>query len=87
MTLVAQKKQKWTVQQVLDLVRELPPSEQYHLLRELNKLVQVHLVFPDRSAEAVEQGQRMAQQIRDELKTAAVGSLEETMSSLRGRAW
>jgi hypothetical protein len=87
MTLVAKKKQKWTVQQVLEAVRELSPSEQHRLLSELNKLVQVHLVLPDSSAEVVERGQRMAEQIRDELKAVAVGSLDETMSALRGRAW
>lgn len=87
MTLVVNKKQKWTLQQVLEAARELSPPEQYRLLDELGKLVQVHLVLPDTSAEAVERGQRLAQQIREELKTSSVGSLDETMSSLRGRAW
>jgi hypothetical protein len=87
MTLVVNKKQKWTFQQILEAISELPPPEQHRLLGELNKLVQVYLVPPDTSSEAIQYGRHLAEEIREELKKSSSGSLDEAMSSLRGRAW
>ena len=63
----------------------------YHRYQQLlhaeRTLADLHLVQPDRSAEAKQRGEAIAEQIREELKTLANGSLDETMTSLRGRSW
>ncbi|HEX6385347.1 MAG TPA: type II toxin-antitoxin system Phd/YefM family antitoxin [Anaerolineae bacterium] len=63
----------------------------YHRYRQLleaeRALSGLHLIQPDRSVEAKQRGQSMAQQVRDELKTSMSGSLDETMASLRGCSW
>ncbi len=46
-----------------------------------------HLVPPNRSVEAVAQGEQLAAQVRQELANSLDSSLEEAMSDLRGRSW
>ena len=73
-----------TWQELLDVAKAMPLREQIRLHTELGKLVQVHLVQPDSSVEAVQRGQHLADEVRRELETTMTDSLEETMSSLRG---
>jgi hypothetical protein len=87
MTTPINKKGKLTFQQVLEAARELSLSEQHRLQVELANFAQVYLLQPDKSTEAIQRGQRLAEKVRDELKGALTGSLDETMASLRGRLW
>lgn len=88
MTVWAHQNKPWTWQELLDVAKAMPLREQIRLHTELGKLVQVHLVQPDSSTEAMQQGQRLADEVRHELATSLSGSsLEETMASLRGRSW
>ena len=63
----------------------------YHRYQQLleaeRTLSGLHLAQPDRSAEARQRGQSLAEQVRDELEASLSGSLDETMASLRGRSW
>jgi len=74
-------------QRVLNAARQLPVTEQRRLLDELAALVQVRIIQPNSSPEAIQRGQQMAEVVRDELKGAMTGSLDEIMTSLRGRSW
>jgi PHD/YefM family antitoxin component YafN of YafNO toxin-antitoxin module len=47
----------------------------------------IYLAPPQASADAKEQGQAQAQQIRQTLQAELDASLDEVMASLRGRAW
>lgn len=57
------------------------------LLQAEQALSGLHLVQPDRSPEAQQRGQSLAEQVRQELQTSLDNSLDEVMASLRGRAW
>ena len=87
MATMMSKQSKLSFEQVLKAVRQLSPVEQSRLSQELTKRNQVFLVSPDPSAEAVQKGCRLAEEVRAELKTMEAGSLEETMTALRGRSW
>ncbi len=87
MASLTRKKPKPSLKQLLAAVRELPPADQRRLRDELAKLAGVQLVRPASSAVAVRRGRRLAKTIRAELAKSITGSLDETMSQLRGRAW
>ena len=57
------------------------------LLQAERTLSSPYLVPPDRSPEAQQKGKLLAEQVRQDLQTELDGSLEEVMSTLRGREW
>lgn len=77
---------KWNLNQVLEAARTLTQKEQQQLGSAIRDLSQVGLVPPNTSPKAKEHGRRLARQIRVELSSKQ-GTLDETMDSLRGRAW
>ncbi len=87
MTISTYEKTKWTLDQVLEAVRTLTRSEQYQLQDAIKEISDVQLVHPNNSSRAKERGWRLAKQIRAELKTTTQNTLDDTMASLRGRAW
>jgi len=76
-----------TYKTTFDLARQLSPRDQRRLLAELAKLSGVNLVVPKRTARAIQSGRNLADQIRRELRSAKMPSLDETMRQLRGRSW
>ncbi len=81
------KKKNWSLQEVFEAIKTLSPTEQNILKTELNKLPEVYVLRPSFSEESIKRGQELAQEIRDELKSQSLGTLEETMVTLRGRSW
>jgi len=81
------KRKSAAFKKMLEIFRQLPRTEQRQLLDELTQAVQVYSVRPNPSQEAIQRGQRLAEQVRAELRTSMAGSLNETMASLRGRSW
>jgi prevent-host-death family protein len=57
------------------------------LLQSQQADLDVYLVAPAGSLEAQKRGQALAEEMRHELRTSLQASLEEVMSSLRGRTW
>lgn len=57
------------------------------LLEAEQSLSTLNLTRPDRSDEARQRGQALAEQIRQELENSVDISLDEMMASLRGRSW
>ncbi len=87
MTTEARKKgRKFSFEQVLEAARSLPLIEQRRLRDELAKTEQVYLEQPDSSEEAIQQGKKLAEEIRAEIKESDE-TLDQTMSKLRGREW
>jgi hypothetical protein len=76
-----------TYKATFDLVRQLSPRDQRRLLAELAKLSGVKLVAPNRTTRAIQLGRKLADQIRRDLQSAKMPSLDESMRQLRGRSW
>jgi hypothetical protein len=87
MAIMTRRRTKPTYTQVLQAVRELAPQDQRRLHDELAKLSGVYLAQPNSNAAAIRRGRRLAKVVQGELTTALDGSLEETMTRLRGQAW
>jgi hypothetical protein len=51
------------------------------------KTATVRVIYPNRTPAAIQRGRQLAAQVREELAALANGSLNETMSQLRGREW
>ena len=47
----------------------------------------IYMLRPRRTVAALRRARRLAAQVRKELANADLGSLDETMSRLRGRLW
>jgi hypothetical protein len=77
---------KYTFEQVLEAARSLPLIEQRRLRDELAKEEQVYFVRPGTSDEAVRRGQKLADEVRSEVKEVDE-TLDQAMSKLRGRKW
>ena len=73
--------------QVLKDVRALPLADQSRLRAELDKTPRVYIMRPTGSPAAIRRGRRLAAEIRKELAEKETGTLEETMTRLRGRSW
>ena len=69
------------------LVRSLPRQDLVRLRRELTASASVHLVRPSAIGADPEHGRRLAEEVRREVAQALSGSLDEAMTSLRGRPW
>jgi len=76
-----------TYKATFDLARQLSPRDQRRLLAELAKLSGVKLVAPNRTTRAIQLGRNLADQIRTELQSVKMPSLDEAMRQLRGRSW
>jgi hypothetical protein len=87
METLTRKSKKPTFREVLDAARELSPTEQLRLRDELTKLVDIYVMIPDNSPEAIERGRQLAEQARAEVNQSMKGTLEEMIASLRGRSW
>jgi tellurite resistance protein len=87
MKTLTRKKKNWSLQEVVEAIKTLSPTDQRILKEELNKLPEVYVMHPSLSEEAIKRGQELAQEIRDELKSQSMGTLDETMRALRGRSW
>lgn len=87
MTISTYQETKWTLNQVLEAIRTLSQSEQHQLQDAIREFSDIHLISPNNSREAQESGRYLAKQIRAELKTTTQNTLDDTMASLRGRAW
>lgn len=59
----------------------------YQQLLRAEQATAVYLQPPDRSANARQQGESAAQEVRQEIGDSLGDSLEAAMSDLRGRAW
>lgn len=77
---------KFSFEQVLEAARSLSLRDQRRLREELAKSEQVYLAKPDTSAEAIQRGRRLAEEMRSEIQEADE-TLDEAMSRLRGRQW
>ncbi|NUM48398.1 MAG: hypothetical protein HUU38_27125 [Anaerolineales bacterium] len=86
-TVTPKKKLKLTFREVVEAAKALSPSEQVALKNELDKVSPVYVEMPDSSPEAMLRGRQLADEIREELKGKVTGTLDEMMSSLRGRSW
>jgi hypothetical protein len=84
---MTRRKKRLEYQQVLERVRALPPADQSRLRADLAKLTGVYVLDPDESAAAIRRGRRQAAKIRRQLSAAMTGTLEETMTRLRGPSW
>lgn len=73
--------------QVFQDALRLSLEEQYRLREQLAKLAGANLIRPSKGASAMQEGRRLADEIREELKSTAGESLDKTMKRLRGRAW
>lgn len=73
-----------TYKATFDLARQLSSRDQRRLLAELAKLSGVKIVEPNKTARAIQTGRNLASQIRKELQSAKMQSLDETMYQLRG---
>ena len=87
MTAQVDKHTTLTFNDILDAVKMLTPAEQARLRAELASMSRVHVVLPDATPEAVHRGQKLADQLRQELQAASLDNLDDVMSSLRGREW
>ncbi len=78
------------IREALRLMQEHDEIRRLKLERlrdELAKMVGVQVVRPAATAAAVRRGRRLAKAVRAELAKSVTGSLDETVRSLRGRAW
>ena len=80
------QRKKFSLEQVLEAARTLPPGDQRKLREELAKTEQVYLVAPNLSEEVIQEGRELAEDVRAEIEETGE-TLEETMSRLRGRKW
>jgi len=86
-TATKRQSKKNSLQDLLEAIRQLSPIEQRQLQDELARMVEVQLVYPDTAQDAIVRGRQMAETIQSELKKSLNGSLDELISSLRGRVW
>ena len=84
--MLTRKKIKPSYQQVLQIIRDLPPIEQRRLRDEMAKMASVQLVHPTATPAAIRQGKRLAKAVRIELAKTVSGTLDEAMQRLRGRS-
>lgn len=84
---MTKRKPRLTYKQVLANVRALPLADQNRLRAELDKTPSVYILRPTGSPAAKRRGKRLADEIKKELATKDLGTLEETMIRLRGRSW
>ncbi len=77
---------KFSFEQVLEAARSLPLGDQRRLREELAKTEQVYLAKPNPSEEAIQQGRKLAEEMRAEIQVGDE-TLDDTMSRLRGRQW
>jgi hypothetical protein len=73
--------------EVLEYARRLSVRDQRRLREELARQSGVKLVSPSKSADAVRNGRKLADDVRKELQSTRSKSLNQTMRKLRGRAW
>jgi PHD/YefM family antitoxin component YafN of YafNO toxin-antitoxin module len=59
----------------------------YQQLLRAEQATAIYLQSPDRSAQARQQGEATAQEVRQEIGESLGDSLEAAISDLRGRAW
>lgn len=81
------KKLRLTFREVVEAAKALSPMEQMALKNELDQESKVYVQMPESSLEAIARGRQLAAEIREELKDKVTGTLDEMMSSLRGRSW
>ena len=81
------KKTKVTFREIVEAAKALDPLEQLALKNELERGSSVYLELPNTSPEAIVLARQKAAEIREELKGKFTGTLDEMMSSLRGRSW
>jgi hypothetical protein len=77
---------KFSYKQVLEAAKSLSLGDQRRLREELAKTEQVYLVSPNASPDAIQQGRKLAEEVRTEIQDSGE-SLDETMSRMRGRKW
>jgi len=87
MRTVTKKNKHLTFREVVEAAKALSPLEQRALKNELDEGSSVYLELPNTSPEAILLGRQMAAEIREELKGKFTGTLDEMMSSMRGRSW
>lgn len=86
MTTLPRRRNKPSYPQVLKAVESLTLAERLKLRDQLTHLLNVQLIRPSKSETAIRRGRRLARTVRAELIRTS-GSLEESMTKLRGRSW
>jgi len=86
-TTIARKKAKPTYRAVLRAAKKLSLADQQRLRDELAKALGVYIERPSGDERSRQRGLRLAAEVREELSQTVTGTLDETMSRLRGRTW
>lgn len=85
--MLTRKKTRLTYRQVLESIRALSPADQQRLRLELSRMGNVYIVEPVGAPATVRRARSLAASIRRKVNASMEGSLEETMTRLRGRSW
>ncbi len=87
MTTTTRKKTIPSYRQVLRAAKQLSPADQQRLRDELAKAAGVYIERPSGDEQSRERGLRLAAEVKAELSRTVTGTLDDTMSRLRGRTW